>query len=285
MFFIRSRITILVAIACLSAVNFLTFSAKLNLAQDQTQTTSAVDNLSEEQKVKFLLKARIVRGTRTDKGVTRPLRLTLKDGEMTHDAGFQAIDDFKNVMQLPSGTEINFRDSYHFNIAAYELAKLLGLEHMMPVTVERRYQGKKGSLTWWINYKMDEREFLEKKIDPPDLAAYNKQMHKIRVFSQLVCDTDRNQTNTLIGENWELYMIDFTRAFRLHKDPQNPDELKYCDRELLEKLRQLDETEIKSKMDSHLRKSEIEALMARRDKIVAHFEKLIAEKGEQEVLY
>jgi len=36
----------------------------------------------------------------------------------------------------------------------------------------------------------------------------------MRVFSQLVYDTDRNLGNVLISEDWHLWMIDFTRAFR-----------------------------------------------------------------------
>ncbi len=39
------------------------------------------------------------------------------------------------------------------------------------------------------------------------------------------------------------------------------------------------------KTKHYLAKDEVEAVMARRDKIVAQFQKLISEKGEKEVLY
>jgi len=58
-----------------------------------------------------------------------------------------------------------------------------------------------------------------------------------------------------------------------------------CDRQLLEKLRKLDEDELREKTAPHLSKSEVKAVMARRDKIVAYFEKLVAQKGEGAVLY
>jgi hypothetical protein len=58
-----------------------------------------------------------------------------------------------------------------------------------------------------------------------------------------------------------------------------------CDRQLLEKLRQLSYDEVLDKTKPHLSKSEVKAVIARRDKIVAHFEKLIAQKGEGAVLY
>jgi hypothetical protein len=281
----RPRLLILATIFCLS-ISFLPISAIRSAAYGQTQETEVEPNLTAEEMSQFLLTAKILKGKQTAKGVTNPYRLTLSDGRLTHDAGFQSIDVRKNIETLMNGTtEINFRDTYHFNIAAYELAKMLGLESMMPVTVERKWEGKMGSLTWWLKTKMDEGERIQKKIRPPDPDAWNRQMYKKRVFAQLVYDMDPNLTNVLIGENWELYMIDFSRSFRLRTDLPTPKDLVRCDRQLLEKLRQLDQTEIENRTKLHLTKSEIKALLARRDKIVAYFEKLIAEKGEAEALY
>jgi hypothetical protein len=281
----RSRLVISATSICLFLVS-LAFLAKLNLAQSQTQTTSTEPNLTEEEKIQFLLKAKVTKFTQTSKGITRPYRLTLSDGTLTHDAAFQSVDESSPQRQTPDGKiEIGFRDTYHFNIAAYELAKLLGIAHMMPVTVERKWEGKTGSLTWWLPIKMDERERLEKKIVTPDPDVWNKQMYRARVFKELVYDTDRNLTNTLIGEDWKLYVIDFTRAFRLHKNIEYPKDLVQCDRQLLEKLRGLDEAVLLQKTKPHLGKDEVKSLLARRDKIVAHFEQLIKEKGESEILY
>jgi hypothetical protein len=285
MTFIRLRLIISATIFFLS-IGFQAVSVSNIRAQAATEATNAEPNLTEEEMRQFLLSAEIIKGRQTSTGVTRPYRLTLSDGKLTHDAGFQSIDIFKSSERFDDGTtEINFRDSYHFNIAAYELAKLVGLHHMMPVTVERKWKGKKGSLTWWIDAQMSERERHEKKIGVPDIGAWNKQMHCLRVFSQLVYDKDRNLTNVLIGQNWEIYMIDFSRAFRLHKNLLHPEDLVACSRPLLEKMRQLNQTELERKLKPHLGKNEIKALLARRDEIVARFDELIAQKGENEVLY
>ncbi|MGB7729239.1 MAG: hypothetical protein WBL50_14505, partial [Candidatus Acidiferrum sp.] len=107
----------------------------------------------------------------------------------------------------------------------------------------------------------------------------------IRVFDQLVSDSDPNLTNVLIGENWKIWRIDFTRAFRINTDLKSPDDLIRCDRQLLEKLKGLDTNMLTEKTKHYLNKVEVKAVMARRDKIVAQFQKLIAEKGENEVLY
>jgi hypothetical protein len=89
----------------------------------------------------------------------------------------------------------------------------------------------------------------------------------------------------LIGENWQIWRIDFSRAFRLNKEPKSPKDLVRCDRQLLEKLKALDGNTLAEKAKHYLTKDEVKAVMARRDKIVAQFQTMIAEKGEKEILY
>jgi len=242
-------------------------------------------NLTKEQIKKFLLTANVVNSRYARKGVTDTLRLTLSDGTVSHDASFQTVDEHKPEAQFASGTEYNFVDSYKYNIAAYELAELLGLDDMLPVYVERKWRGELGSLSWWLPAKMDEAERFKKQLNPPDIDAWNKQMHKIRVFDQLVSDSDPSLMNILIGEDWKIWRIDFSRAFRLNKEPKNPDKLVRCDRRLFEKLKALDVNALTEATKRYLNKNEVNAVMARRDKIVALFQQRIAEKGENEVLY
>ena len=252
------------------------------------RSVSAADEptLTNEQIKQFLLTAKVVKSKQSGKGITSPWRLTLSDGTVTHDASFQAVDEHKTSSQFSSGrTELNFVDSYKFNIAAYTLAELLGIEDMMPVYVERKWRGNSGSLSWWLPVQMDEEERHKRKVQAPDADAWNKQMYRVRVFDQLVADTDANLTNVLIGPDWKIYRVDFSRAFRLSKDLNRPDDLVQCDRKLLEKLKALDANEVAAKTKHYLTKDELKAVMARRDKIVDRFQKLIAEKGENQVLY
>src|SRR5438309_2180376 len=116
-------------------------------------SVSAADEstLTNEQIKQFLLTAKVIKSKQSGKGITSPWRLTLSDGTVTHDASFQAVDEHKTSSQFSSGrTELNFVDSYKFNIAAYVLAELLGIEDMMPVYVERQWRGNSGSLSWWL---------------------------------------------------------------------------------------------------------------------------------------
>jgi hypothetical protein len=242
--------------------------------------------LDKEGVRRFLLSGEIIKAEEIGKGLTRPWRLTLTDGRLTHDASFQDIDiRVQEAGFAGGGRELNFSDSYHYNIAAHELACLLGLDDMVPVSVERQWRGKKGSLTWWVDAKWDGEERVKKGLIPPDTHAWNRQMHKVRVFTQLVYDTDRNLQNILISEDWRIWMIDFTRAFRTVRNLQDAKELLKCERTLLDRLRGLDRGDVARAVGGHLTKWETDALMSRRDLIVARFNKLIAERGESQIIY
>jgi hypothetical protein len=248
------------------------------------------NELSVAQIKDFLKSAKVIRARDTDKGVTAPKRLTLSNGSIEHDAVFQAIDDRQMVAHLGGGarqtqTELNFVDSYKYNIAAYEIATLLGLDHMMPVYVERRWNGQLGSISWFVPSLMDESERLKRKVQPPFPGEWNNQMYRMRVFSSLVRDTDRNLTNVLITHTWKVMMIDFSRAFRLQPELLHEKDLKKIDRQLLGRLEGLSREAIKQATRDYLTGSELDAVMGRRAALVAHFKKLIAELGESNVVY
>ena len=260
------------------------------LAYSQAAVPAPSAELSADQIRVFLKDAKVVRTRSTSKGVTSPKRLTLSDGNIEHDAVFQAVDEHQSVMNLGGGgrqttTEINFVDSYKYNIAAYEIARLLGLDYMMPVYVERRWNGQTGSISWFVASLMDESDRLKKKVQPPNPADWNSQMYRMRAFSSLVRDTDRNLTNVLITHQWKVMMIDFTRAFRLQPELLHQKDLAKIDRSLLAKMESLTRDAVKGVTKDYLTNSELDAMMKRRDLLVAHFRKLIADLGEEKVLY
>ena len=242
--------------------------------------------LTREQQAEFLATARIISHKNIPKGVTHPIRLTLTDGSMTHDAAFSSINENKPIMHFSDGrTELNFVDSYKYTVAAYQIGALLGLDEMMPVAVARSIDHQMGSLTWWVDgVQFDEGERVKKSANPPDPGDWSRQMCRMRVFTQLVADADRNQTNLLITNDWKLWMIDFTRAFRLKKEI-GPLDVTRCDRQLLARMQTLTRPMLEEKTQHLLSGGEIDALLARRDAIVARINQLIAERGEALVLY
>ena len=207
-------------------------------------------------------------------GVTNPWRLTLSNGTITHDAAFQSIDLRKNMARVGRRTELQFADSYHFNIAAYHLAVLLGLDDVVPVSVERRWKRQRGALVWWIDSAWDETERKARGLFPPDVAAWSKQLYRTVVFAQLIYDTDRNEGNILYTKDWHVWMIDFTRAFRRWNELPHPESLVTYDAELAKSLKLLDERTIADVTDGHLTPAEIRAVLARRDLILQRFAEL-----------
>lgn len=251
-------------------------------AADQRPATS--QKLTCEEMEAFLKTAKI--GTQRDipKGVTQPKRATLDDGKVTHDAGIQSIHEIKASYTTTRGTELNFKDWWEYNVAGYELAKILEL-NMVPPYVARKVGGKAVSMTWWVDGAMMEVDRMRRNLQPPDVESWNRQMYTARVFNQLISNSDANLTNFLITPDWQLWMIDFTRAFRAGKDIPNSKDLVQCDRKVLAKLRELNKPLLQQRLKPYVGDMEIDGLLARRDKIVAFFDKEIAAKGEAALLY
>ncbi|PYT28308.1 MAG: hypothetical protein DMG57_15220 [Acidobacteria bacterium] len=240
---------------------------------------------SRAEMEEFLRSATIVQRKALGTGVTSSDRAKLSDGHLEHDAHVQSVNIEKPTFTTSRGTELNFKDSYKFNIAAYKLDQILGL-NMVPVSIERKVAGKTSAVTWWVDdVLMDELQRHNKNITPPDLDEWSKQMHILRVFDQLIYNTDRNLGNLLIDKRWQIWMIDHTRAFRSQRTLLNQKNLAMCDRTLLASLRKLDEETLMAELKAFLTKTEVKALIARRDLIVKFFDDEVASKGEGTVLY
>jgi len=246
--------------------------------------TDPTKSLTCSEMEEFLRLGKIGAQKNIPKGVTLPRRATLEYKGMVHDAAIQTIDVSKASYQTTLGTELNFRDSWKYDVAGYELAKILEL-NMVPPYVDRPVGGQAASLSWWVDDSMMELDRKHRKLETPDVEAWNKQMYAVRVWHELIYDTDPNLTNLLITKDWQLWIIDFTRAFRLYKELRDPKDLVQCDRRLLAKLRTLDRDMLKEKLSRWLTKSEIDGIVARAGKIVSFFDKEVAAKGEGAVLY
>jgi hypothetical protein len=265
-------------------------AASLSLSPSREEPVprpSGVVGTTDAEREAFLREAKVVRTRGAGGGgITRALRATLRQGDAQYDALIQTIDEEKPFVDLGRGRELDFRDSYKNNVAAYRLDRLLGLG-MVPVTVVRLREGKRASFTWWVDdVLMDERARLAKKLAAPDVERWNRQMWVVRLFDQLIYNTDRNLGNLLIDKDWRLWMIDHTRAFKLFTEPKSPEDLApQCARGVLEALRRLDHDTLAVVTRDLLSEGQLRGLLARRDVIVRYYEERIREHGEGEVLY
>jgi hypothetical protein len=232
----------------------------------------------------FLKTARIGRQRSIPVGVTVPSRATLDDGKLQHDASIQTIDETKSTFSTARGTEFNFRDSWQFNVAGYEVAKMLEL-NMVPPYVERTVSGTRASVSWWVGETLMERERVKQKMTPPDTEHWNAQVLAGRAFHELIADTDVNMTNLLITKDWRVWLIDFSRAFRTSKKLQEPERLNAVDRKLFARLKELTRDGLRQRIGRWVSRDQIDAVLVRRDLIVRTLEDQIAAKGESKVVY
>jgi hypothetical protein len=253
-------------------------------AQTETPSVERVA-LTPAAMEKFLLEAKVLQSRNAGSGTTGTLRLTLSDGTVTHDAQAQFVEAEQAIYRVQGYTEFNFRDCFCFNVAAYKLAVLLGIDNV-PMSVERRVNGKPAAVTWWLDdVAMTEEGRRKKSAADPNQQRFAHYQYRQRVFDELIQNRDRNQGNTLYTTDWMTWMIDHTRAFRLNKDLGKPNELIRVERALYDNLKKLTAASLSEAVGKHLRKAEIEALIARRDAIIKVFDARIAKSGEAAVLY
>ena len=252
-------------------------------------SNAAARDLSPEQIETFLRTARIVSTRHAGNGLTNSLRAILTDGTVTHDAHVQTVDEQRNLFQPPQGPpELNFRDTYRYNIAAYQLARLLGMTNV-PVSIERRIAGRRAAVTWWVDdVQFDERGRLkqvEAAQDGPDPQRTALQVQAMRLFDEIIQNRDRNQGNLLWTRDWTLWLVDHTRAFRLSGALMRPQQVLRCERTMCEGLRALTRERLKQAMAGALTGDEIDALLERRDAVLQQIDSRIARRGDALVLF
>jgi len=225
---------------------------------------------------------------------TRPWKLTLTRDDVTRFGLWKSVD---------RGPEEGGPDRWRFEIAAYRLDVFLGLD-MVPPTVERIFQGKKGSLQLWMEATVSLKNRMAGGPDAPavGLEAWNRKAYLQRVFDSLIANDDRNINNILIADGDRLMiLIDHSRTFRtaapydaalvygaaglLKARDGSPYLFAQLPRAFVEKLRKMDARSVKEAVLGHLDNREVRALLGRRDLVLKEVDDLIRAKGEAAVLY
>lgn len=245
----------------------------------------AAPGLSAAEMEAFLLDAELSDFRSAGAGVTGSQRATASDGRLTHDVHIQTVDVSRSrFVARGARVELNFRDSYRYNIAAYRLAALLGLDNV-PMSVPRRVDGESAAVTWWVDdVAMTERERLDQRTLGPDPAKTTRQFYAHYVFDELIQNRDRNHGNILWTSDWKMWLIDHTRAFRRDVELTEPERLTRIGRDLLDSLRGLTPEALEAAVEDHLTGGERSSVMRRRDLLLQHFDERIARVGEQNVV-
>ncbi len=219
-----------------------------------------------------------------ERGVGGAVKLVLEvDGTRFH-AVFRVIDRTK-VVARSVRTRVTYRDSHLFEVAAYELDRILGLDRVPPA-VRRTLDGRDGSVQIWMEGTTPEVVLVQEDgLEPPNLGSWRRQKRVMRVFDALVANTDRNQGNVLIDRDWRLWFIDHTRAFGESTRLLYTDKITACDRQLWQALGNLDEAVVRRRLEPFLTSKQISRLLLRRVKLVRHIQKQINRNGVDSVLF
>ena len=233
---------------------------------------------SEEQILDFLATAEVVKSKELSSGSTKPLKVLLEKDGIRANAIFRTID-------LTNGSGMRkFRDSYLFEVAAYETARLLGLRNVPPAVV--RYLGRQeGSMQLWVEGARSESDRIAKGEAPASPSSMVYQKHMLRVFDHLIYNFDRNTGNILTDSKGQIWMIDHTRSFKASAGFPDGPEIVVCERDLWQRLKNLEPKVLKNRLAPHLSHIQLATLVKRHKRLVAHLEQLIAERGEDAVLY
>jgi len=239
---------------------------------------------TDAEALEFLRTAEVVESEEIGGSINRPLKLTLElDGVRAH-AIFRTVEveraEMRNVQEHARG----FRDSYVFEVAAYELSRLLGLDNVPPATL-RTLDGEDGSIQLWIEQAKGVEDRMEEGIAEQHEQLWLFQKQNMVVFDNLIYNFDRNPGNMLIDPYGKVWFVDHTRTFKILPSLADRGDVKVCERKLWEGLRNLDPEEARERLDPYLTRVQIDALLARRDKLVKMIQKKIARHGEQAILF
>ncbi len=237
---------------------------------------------NEDQIMEFLRTADIVGRESLPVGVTDPIKMRLRKNGIEVHAIFRYVDTVYDSVRMEDGrVRVNFKDSCHFEPAAYQISKMLGMDSVPP-TVARRIGTDNGTLQIWVYDAIMESDRDE---ESSDRIAWNQQVQLMYMFDALIGNDDRTAQNLLIDKNFKLWLIDHTRAFYRRAEAASLSKVIYVERGFWEALQGLDTATLNEAVGDYLSNSEIEQLLDRRDRVVAHVSALIATRGEAAVLY
>ena len=226
--------------------------------------------MSDDQLEEFLTNAEVVKIETLGSGVTRPKRVTLERDGVRVRGVFKGVSHNEQRM---GNTVVEYADHWHNEIAAYRLDRLLDLQ-VVPVTVEREIDGRRGSLQFWVDGLINWRIVTEQGLEPGDWCAMEPQYQLLKVFDALIHNLDRTQENlTFEKSEWILVLIDHSRAFAAKPriSQKNQSDYLRVTPTMARRLQGLGREQLMTALHPYLSLSQIRGLLTRRDILVRDY--------------
>ena len=236
--------------------------------------------LTDDEILEFLRSAEIVERETINIGINGIDRLTLEQDGIRLRAGFRQVDRRERDQRVGDEFYLVFRDSYFFEPAAYQLARLLGIPSVPPAVL-RRINGVDGSVQVWVEELFDKDDDTRS----PDALGWARQLWTMKFFDALIYNVDRNPGNLKVDHHYHLWMIDHTRAFQRKSSPFQPQYANHVSAEVWERLQSLQREDFEAAFSGLLETAEIKFFMDRRAAIIEHINALILERSRDAVIF
>lgn len=259
-------------------VVFLCFVFLCLFLRSQVQTEKDDSEKTMQSELEHFLRTAQITNIEKGKiaGRTAAWKITLEDESQLRYGIFKYVHHYRPTL---------LADSYTYELAAYELDKLLDFGSVPPV-VEREIGGIKGSLQIRIENCFGLDAKMRQNLRPPDEEAFQNRLEELNVFENLVYCERKELDDVLIHqESWDLCRVDFGEAFDPTPELIPDQKIIRCSKKLFQNLQSLDNDVIKTNLEIYINEEEISALLKRKTLIIKTITELIKEKGEEAVLF
>jgi hypothetical protein len=251
----------------------LLVSAALSSATPVTHAGSG-----DKQTEKFLLSSEVLNLPRGIPSSTYPLIVELRNGPESRNAAYKYVH-----IQQEDG--VPCLESYRHEAAAYRLDRALGL-NLVPVAVVRHLGGAEGAVIEWIPDAISVKKLRETG-EPPLDRRLTRQQALMDLLDALILNVNRTEKDQLVTlDDWGLHLIDHARSFceSVELPPGFGSEPIRLPPAVLANLEKLTKKSLGKILDGLVSEAQIDALLARRDKILEKIEADRRQYGDAMVL-
>lgn len=212
----------------------------------------------------FLARSELTETRELGRGSTRPKLVVLQKNGKIQRGIFKTVDEAGDEAAGAAS------DRYQHEIAAYLLDRRLGLG-MVPVTVPREIDGQRGSLQWWLEDAVDSHAAEAFGLEVYKAETTAEQLELAKIFDALIGNPGRKPSDVLYQVHGDrVFLIDHSQAFPVSSElSREGDEVPRMPPEMAEALGSLRRDSLAAELGELLSDRQIDALLERRDKILA----------------